>query len=86
MQKQKKPRPIRVRDAKSARRLLSRILLQLQRERFNVAVARAEVNCVSEFLSVLRTSDFEERLSAVEQTIQGSNYKGGRDGQLQRAV
>lgn len=75
-----KKRTIRVTDARSARRLLSRILTQLQvelhKERLNLSAVRAAINAVSELVGILRTADFERRLEAVERTLQ----QGGKDG------
>lgn len=67
---------IYVHDAKSAKRLLSRMLTLLQaemqrRDRLNLAAVRCAIASVSELVAILRSTDFEERLQAVEKTIQG---------------
>jgi hypothetical protein len=67
---------IHVKDARSARRLLSRMLTQLQvemqrRDRLNLAAVRCAIASISELVNLLRASDYEQRLQAVEKTLQG---------------
>ena len=81
----KKRRTIHVKDAKSARRLLSRLLTQLQvelqKDRLNLAAVRAAINGVSELVGILRTADFERRLEAVEKTL-SQGVKDGLQGKI----
>jgi hypothetical protein len=66
---EKSRRPVRVSDAKSAKRLLSRILLQLQKQKFDVGVARCMVNALEAYVKMLSGAEVEERLNRIEKGL-----------------
>jgi hypothetical protein len=53
-----------------ARRLLSVLINEIRREQVNVANAKAQIYCVNVLLSVFQTALFDQRLAAIENTIQ----------------
>jgi hypothetical protein len=65
-EKPKRPRPLSLRNARDAKRLLARIVNEVRRGELEPRRASVIVYGVNTFLSVINTLDFEERLAEAE--------------------
>lgn len=62
-------RPIRVKNINDARRLLSRLIYQLQVEQIEGRQAKDLTYLLISYVSITRDSDLEQRLAAIEEKI-----------------
>jgi hypothetical protein len=69
-------RPIKVRDVRTAKRLLSNIILQVQKNEILSETARLLVYCLSTYVSICKDSDFETRLVTIEGSLKKNNGRG----------
>jgi len=71
-------RPVAVVDIRSAKRLMSRLLIQIQRDIITSEKARLLFYGIQTFTSVIRDSELEQRVVALEEHI--AKNKGGVNG------
>lgn len=62
-------RVIRIGDVRSAKRLLSRVLMLLQRGEIEESLAKTITYVASNFVTIMRDSDLEDRMSKLEEMI-----------------
>jgi hypothetical protein len=62
-------RPVRIRDVQSAKRLLSRVIMQIQRGEVEDGKARLLTYCLSVYVGICKDNDFEIRLKAIEEAL-----------------
>lgn len=65
-QEKKAPRPIRIRTVKDARRLLTRVLRQLQLEEISESRAKTISYVANSFAKLYEVSELEERVTELE--------------------
>jgi hypothetical protein len=66
-------RPVKVRSLKDAKRLLSRLIVQLQSGQVKGSDAKDLTYLLSVFLQLVRDHELEQRIKRIEQTIGGKN-------------
>lgn len=64
-----KPRPIRVRSIKHAKRLLSRIITDFQRGEVSDQNAKTLCYLLISYVTITRDYDFEQRITKIENTM-----------------
>jgi hypothetical protein len=64
-------RPVTVRDARSAKRLLGKIIVALQKGTVSSYLAKDLCYLLSVYVQICQSSDFEERLEKLEHTPKG---------------
>lgn len=65
------PRPIKVRNLRSAKRLLSRLITQLQAGQITGQDAKDLTYLLSVFVMLVRDHELEERIESVEAALKG---------------
>lgn len=62
-------RPVMVRDVRTAKRLLGKIILQIQRGQILSETARLLTYCLSTYVSICKDHEFEDRLEEIEKQV-----------------
>ena len=68
-------KPIKVNNVKQAKKLLSRLIYQLQTEEIKSQKAKDITYLLSVFLTVIRDTELEERLTELERKVQSEGGK-----------
>ena len=67
---EKAMRPIRVKSSRDALRLLTRVMMQLQKRLISDSKAKTIAYCVNSYVKALETSEIEKRIEEIESKIQ----------------